>query len=289
MSSVGYAGLLTGPPVIGVLAEGLGLTGALACVCVLLAVGRGAGADNSRRLASPIFFVTIPTRRSHGEPRRPSATLWWLWLVAGIAWIVIALVILQFDQASVTTVGVLIGLMFILSAFQQFVFGSLAGGWLRLVMWLFAVLFLIAGVIALISPKNTFAALADILGFLFLLVGTFWIIQAFGEREVNQLWWFGLISGVAMIVLAFWTDGQFFIHKVYVLLVFAGIWAMFHGVNDIFRAFQIRALDGGAGGLGRPGTLERHDRVDLDVGALGEGGDRDRHPAGGSSPPKNSP
>jgi uncharacterized membrane protein HdeD (DUF308 family) len=45
-----------------------------------------------------------------------------------------------------------------------------------------------------------------------------------------------------MIVLAFWTGGQFFIHKVYVLLVFAGIWALFHGVNDIIRAFQIREL-----------------------------------------------
>jgi uncharacterized membrane protein HdeD (DUF308 family) len=168
--------------------------------------------------------------------------LWWLWLVAGIAWIAIALIILQFDQASINTVGVLIGVMFILSAFQQFAFGALAGGWLQLVMWLFAVLFLVAGVIAFISPENTFAAIADILGFLFLLVGTFWIIQAFGERDVNELWWFGLISGVAMIVLAFWTGGQFFIDKAYVLLVFAGIWALFHGVNDIFRAFQLRAL-----------------------------------------------
>jgi uncharacterized membrane protein HdeD (DUF308 family) len=168
--------------------------------------------------------------------------LWWLWLVAGIAWIAIALIILQFDQASINTVGVLIGVMFILSAFQQFAFGALAGGWLQLVMWLFALLFLAAGVIAFISPENTFAAIADILGFLFLLVGTFWIIQAFGEREINELWWFGLISGVAMIVLAFWTGGQFFIDKAYVLLVFAGIWALFHGVNDILRAFQLRAL-----------------------------------------------
>jgi uncharacterized membrane protein HdeD (DUF308 family) len=174
--------------------------------------------------------------------RRAIGGLWWLSLVAGIAWIVIALIILQFDQASVTTVGVLIGIMFILSAFQQFAFGSLASGWLQLVMWLFGGLFLIAGVIALISPENTFAAIADTLGFLFLLVGTFWIIQAFGERDVNELWWFGLISGVAMIVLAFWTGGQFFIHRAYVLLVFAGIWAMFHGVNDIFRAFQLREL-----------------------------------------------
>jgi MFS family permease len=38
VSSVGYAGLLTGPPVIGVLSDFLGLGGALACVCVLLAI-----------------------------------------------------------------------------------------------------------------------------------------------------------------------------------------------------------------------------------------------------------
>jgi uncharacterized membrane protein HdeD (DUF308 family) len=168
--------------------------------------------------------------------------LWWLWLVAGIAWIAIALIILQFDEASVTTVGILIGIMFILSAIEQLTFGAFVGGWLQLVMWLFALLFVIAGAIALISPENTFAAIADILGFLFLLVGTFWIIQAFGERNTNELWWFGLISGVAMIVLAFWTGGQFFIEKAYVLLVFAGIWALFQGVNDIFRAFQLREL-----------------------------------------------
>jgi uncharacterized membrane protein HdeD (DUF308 family) len=168
--------------------------------------------------------------------------LWWLWLVAGIFWIVVALVILQFDQASVTTVGVLIGIMFLLSGFQQIMFGSLAGGWLQLVLWLFGVLLLIAGVIALISPENTFAAIADILGFLFLIVGTFWIIQAFGERDVNQFWWFGLLSGIALIVLAFWTGGQFFIDKAYVLLVFAGIWALFQGVNDMMRAFMLRDL-----------------------------------------------
>jgi uncharacterized membrane protein HdeD (DUF308 family) len=192
--------------------------------------------------ASPRPSAAPPSQPALEEAGVQLSRLWWLWLVAGIAWIAIALVILQFDQASITTVGVLIGVMFILSAFQQFAFGAFTRGWLQLVMWLFAVLFLIAGVIALISPENTFAAIADILGFLFLLVGTFWIIQAFAERETNELWWFGLISGVAMIVLAFWTGGQFFIDKAYVLLVFAGIWAMFHGVNDIFRAFQLREL-----------------------------------------------
>jgi uncharacterized membrane protein HdeD (DUF308 family) len=168
--------------------------------------------------------------------------LWWLWLVFGFLWIVIALVILQFDQASVATVGVLIGAMFLISGVQQLGLAAMVGGVARWVLVFFGVLLVIAGIISLISPENTFAGIADILGFLFLIVGIFWIIQAFGERGMNELWWFGLISGVAMIVLAFWTGGQFFIDKAYVLLVFAGIWALFHGINDLFRAFQIRAL-----------------------------------------------
>jgi uncharacterized membrane protein HdeD (DUF308 family) len=186
--------------------------------------------------------AATPPRSALHDASAPLRHLWWLWLITGVLWVVIALVILQFDKASITTVGVLIGIMFFLSGLQQLFFGSLVHGWLRFVLWFFGVLLLVAGVIAFISPNNTFAALADILGFLFLIVGVFWIIQAFGERGMNDLWWLTLISGIALVVLAFWTDGQFFITKAYVLLVFAGIWALFQGVNDIIRAFMIRKL-----------------------------------------------
>jgi hypothetical protein len=59
---------------------------------------------------------------------------WWLWLVSGIAWLVISLVILQFDAASVTTVGVLVGFMFAFAGVQSLmlttpdVAGSLPNG-----------------------------------------------------------------------------------------------------------------------------------------------------------------
>ena len=92
---------------------------------------------------------------------------WWVSLVAGISWLVISLVILQFDKASITTVGVLVGLMFLLAGVQNVALTTLPVEH-RWVPALFSVLFLISAVICFINPVDTFAGLADMLGFLFL-------------------------------------------------------------------------------------------------------------------------
>jgi uncharacterized membrane protein HdeD (DUF308 family) len=170
------------------------------------------------------------------------AKYWWLLLGIGIGWTLVSIVILQFDQASITTVGVIIGFMFAGAAAQNFMLTGLATGWAKWMFGIFGVLFLGASVVSFISPENTFAAIADILGFLFLIVGVFWIIEAFASKEANELWWLGLTAGILMVILAFYTGGQFFIEKAYVLLVFAGIWALMQGVKDIVLAFQLRKL-----------------------------------------------
>jgi uncharacterized membrane protein HdeD (DUF308 family) len=173
---------------------------------------------------------------------RAIGKLWWLWLVFGVFWLVVAYVVLQFDQASIKTVGVLFGFMFLAAALQQFVIAMFAGGWARWVLVFFGVLLTAGAVLSFIEPKETFASVADILGFVFFIIGFFWTIQALAERGMNPMWWLGLISGIALVVLGFWTSGQFFIDKAYTLLVFAGIWALFNGVTDIIRAFQLRGL-----------------------------------------------
>ena len=104
------------------------------------------------------------------------------------------------------------------------------------------VLFAAASIICWVSPENTFVALADTLGFLFLCVGVWWTIRAFMLKAVESTWWMELVAGVLMLVMAFWTSGQFFIEKAYTLLVFAGIWALMHGITDIVSAFRIRSL-----------------------------------------------
>jgi uncharacterized membrane protein HdeD (DUF308 family) len=182
--------------------------------------------------------VGMPDMR---DAARTVAGFWWLWLVTGVVWIVAALVLLQFDSASIATIGYLVGLMLLFAGAQQFVVAAVADS-VRWLWALFGVLFLVAGVVCLFNPEKTFAGLADILGFVFLCIAVSWLVRSLAERESNPVWWLGLVGGVMMVVVAFWTSGQFFLERAYTLLVFAGIWAMLQGVTDIARAFMVRSL-----------------------------------------------
>ena len=185
--------------------------------------------------------VATPSIHALRDSVRTATGYWWVLLVAGIAWVAVALVILQFDQASVTTVGILVGLMFLALGIENIALSMLDVP-ARWAWGLFGGLFLVSAIVCFANPEDTFAGIADILGFLFLIVGVWWMIRAFLERAINPLWWLGLISGILMTALAFWTSGQFFIHKAYVLLVLAGIWALMQGITTMVRAFQIRAV-----------------------------------------------
>ena len=145
---------------------------------------------------------------------------------------------LEVNHASVTTVGILTGIIFLAFGAEQFLLATIdhRGLWL----WaIFGGLLTAAVVVALIHPVNTFAGLADILGFIFLLIGVLWMIPAFVQQEFNQLWWLQLISGILVAGMAFWVSGQFSVTRAATLLVSAGIWVMMKGVTDIVRAFQI--------------------------------------------------
>ena len=189
-------------------------------------------------------WIRRPERSFSKSVLAPFARFWWVELLLGAFWLVVAAVVLKFNHASVTTVGVLTGIMFLIFASEEFVLALLDRTWSRWLWALFGALLVAAGVVSLIHPRETFAGFADVLGFVFLLIGIIWTIQAFYEEAFNRLWWLGLVSGVLLVVLAFWTSGEFFLERAATLLVFAGIWAAVKGVNDIVRAFEIRRLAG---------------------------------------------
>jgi uncharacterized membrane protein HdeD (DUF308 family) len=168
---------------------------------------------------------------------------WWAWIVVGVLWILAAFVILQFNRASVETVAIIIGVMLLAAGIQEIVIGVLSDGW-KWLWYIFGALCIIGGLVALFRRAPTVLIIASVLGILFLVIGVFWILQALATTRTDNLWWLGLIAGILMLGLGFWISWQSLATQAYTLLVFAGLWALLHGITDIVKAFQVKRLGG---------------------------------------------
>src|SRR5215469_1749271 len=102
---------------------------------------------------------------------------WWLFLLTGIAWLIIAVMVLRFTPASVNTVGVLMGVLFLLGAFNEFLAASMRHSW-RWAHVALGILFVVGAIWAFARPFNAFWALASVLGLLLIFKGTLDIITA---------------------------------------------------------------------------------------------------------------
>jgi uncharacterized membrane protein HdeD (DUF308 family) len=51
---------------------------------------------------------------------RASVMPWWLFLVTGIAWLLISLIVLRFDVTSIAAVGALLGVIFLMAMSRGF-------------------------------------------------------------------------------------------------------------------------------------------------------------------------
>jgi uncharacterized membrane protein HdeD (DUF308 family) len=175
---------------------------------------------------------------------REGARYWWLFLISGVLWLLIAWMVLRLNATSITTVGVLLGVVFLLSAINEVGMASLApGGW-KLWHYLLAVIFFLGALYGFVRPVNTFFALASVLGLILIFYGAFEIIQGFASRATNPYWWLNLIMGILLVLLAFWvseSDRMFALaQRTYLILFWVGFLALFRGFSQIFLAFTVR-------------------------------------------------
>src|SRR5262245_41316991 len=95
---------------------------------------------------------------------------WWVFLVIGTLWLIAATIVLRFDERSVTTVGIIMGIFFLGAAATDLMFAAVA----RSLRWLYvtlAVLFALGAIWAFVQPEKAFWALASVLGLLLVLKG----------------------------------------------------------------------------------------------------------------------
>ncbi len=171
--------------------------------------------------------------------------LWWLFLVTGLIWLMISLIVLRFDATSVSTVGVLIGVLFLVAGLNEFMIATVVPSW-KWAHILLGIIFIIAGIVCFAHPKNAFWALASIVGFLFVLYGTLEIIESAMARDVNNMWGLGLAAGIILVLLGFWASQQFYPARAALILIWVGFFALFRGISEIVLAFHMRRLHKGA-------------------------------------------
>ncbi|HEY7380486.1 MAG TPA: DUF308 domain-containing protein [Gaiella sp.] len=175
------------------------------------------------------------------EVRSEGARYWWLFLLTGILWLVASLVIFRFSYVSVTSISYLFGFVAIFFGINEFfaIPGSTTG-W-KVVHALLGVLFVVAGVVALTTPFETFAALAGLMSFFLVLKGTFDIVVSFVTKEDSPVWWLQLIVGIVEILLGFWAAG-YFGREVLLLVIWVGAACMARGITEIILAFKLHRL-----------------------------------------------
>jgi uncharacterized membrane protein HdeD (DUF308 family) len=170
--------------------------------------------------------------------------MWWVLLIGGIAWLGVAWIVLRMNVTSITTVGILIGFVFLYAAIAEFfVAGAMSGGW-KVLHYIVAVIFVLGAAWGFFEPIDTFFALASVLGLLLLIQGGFEITRAIVSRPENDLWWLSLVSGILLILLAFWvssSDRVFNLaNRAALILFWVGFMAIFRGFSLIAMAFAVR-------------------------------------------------
>jgi uncharacterized membrane protein HdeD (DUF308 family) len=169
------------------------------------------------------------------------ASRWWVFLVSGIAWLVFALLVFQWDFTTVYAISILFGIVAIAAGVNEFIQISVStSGW-KIVHGILGVLFLIAGIWALVHPHNAFETIAGLIGFFFLFKGIFDLTVAFATRPVYELWWIQLVVGTVEILLAFWVAGNFR-EKTILLVVYVGVIALTRGITELIFAFKLKGL-----------------------------------------------
>jgi hypothetical protein len=198
---------------------------------------------------------------------REGARYWLVFLVSGILWLLIAWLVLRLNSTSITTVGVLLGVVFLIAGINEVATAILApGGW-KVWHYIMAVIFFLGALWGFIRPVSTFFALASVLGLILVFYGSFEVIQGLASQAVNPYWWLQLITGLLLILLAFWVSGSDRVYalaqRTYLILFWVGFLALFRGFSQIMLAFSVRhageeaaALDpaGPGVGAGQPST-----------------------------------
>ncbi|MET0894762.1 MAG: DUF308 domain-containing protein [Acidimicrobiia bacterium] len=187
-------------------------------------------------MSSTMTFVV-----DEDEVRRAYAKSWWLFLVAGILWLIFGFMVLSLRPASIAALMILIAIGFWLGALTQFLLAAVTDGGWRVLTIIGGVLAIGAGIAALAWPGPTLTVISVFVAWFLLVRGAFDVGISLSHTHVRG-WWMGLIAGIIQIGLGAWAVGNPD-RSVLLFVSIVGIWAIFKGATDLMAAFTFKNLD----------------------------------------------
>ena len=166
-----------------------------------------------------------------------AARWWWIMLVTGGAWILFSIIIFRFDWTTVSAISILFGIAMLGFAATELVAAFVTdSGWAKVARFALAFALVVIGIVAFVHPGNTFAALAAVMSFYFILKGMFDVVLGI---VVPELRWLRIAVGLVEMVLGFWAAG-YFGHSAILLVAWVGAMALTRGIGEILFAFAVR-------------------------------------------------
>jgi uncharacterized membrane protein HdeD (DUF308 family) len=184
----------------------------------------------------------MPDTRTGGLSRAAIgglASSWWVFLVAGVLWILFGMFVLSYNVGSLLALAVLAGTTFLLTGITQVMTAARVQSW----RWLYLVgggLSILAGVLAFVWPGRTVLVLAGILAWFLVFKGIVDVVGALASIG-RPFWWVGLILGVLELLLGIWAAG-YPGRSLFVFVNLVGVYAIFYGFTEVFAAFDLRGL-----------------------------------------------
>lgn len=164
--------------------------------------------------------------------------MWWIFLVTGIAWVLISLVLLSWDPGTTKLIGYMAGFVLIAAGANELVSIGFASSW-KWVHGAMGAVFIIAGIFAFMEPFQTFGILALLIGWFLLFKGVMDTIISIVERDALHLWGLLLASGIVQIAIGVWAIG-YPGRSAWLLVIWIGIGALMRGITEIVFAFKMR-------------------------------------------------
>jgi uncharacterized membrane protein HdeD (DUF308 family) len=189
---------------------------------------------------------TTPSRREHHLVSRLTDSFlaktryWWLLLIVGAAWVIIAVVMLRFTYSTIEAIAKLFGVVFLLAAAAEVMVGMLSSRRWRVARWLVAVLFVVAGIVAFFAVKATVMGLAAVMSVLFVIWGILGVVTAIAARR-ERGWRSPLIAGLIELAIGIWVLTS--LHaSITTLLISVAAGTVVHGIGDMTSAFLVRKI-----------------------------------------------